>query len=107
MRCVLASTQLSNREAAGAHNSPTERPLSASNRVATPALPDRATRLGPPSLSLIPAASTQLQLSPRSLLAGAGNMERPRQTRLLIRPGSRPKPKADTSLLPASGCPAP
>ncbi|KAL6890833.1 hypothetical protein GGI43DRAFT_207986 [Trichoderma evansii] len=32
-------------------------------------------------------------------------MERPRQTRLLIRrSGTHPKPKADTSLLPASGC---
>lgn len=32
-----------------------------------------------------PSTWTQLQLSPRSLLAGAGNMDRPRQTRLLIR----------------------
>jgi hypothetical protein len=79
-------------------------PATASRRL----LPDRATPSGPsqsPSLCLIPAASTQLQLSPRSLLAGAGNMERPTPDASLdsaLR--HRPKPKADTSLLPASGC---
>lgn len=84
MRCVLVPP-IEGPEA------PTFRPQLAHFQPATASrrlLPDRATPSGPsqsPSLCLIPAASTQLQLSPRSLLAGAGNMERPRQTRLLIR----------------------
>ncbi|KAL7895047.1 hypothetical protein HDV64DRAFT_102968 [Trichoderma sp. TUCIM 5745] len=85
MRCILAWGQppIESPEAPTFRPQLTHfQPATASRRLRCPIV---RPRLGPPSLCLIPAASTQLQLSPRSLLAGAGNMERPRQTRLLIR----------------------
>lgn len=107
MRCVLAQGQLSNRRPGGTHISPTARPLSASNSVATPAarscdpvwaLPESQPLPDPSSFDAAPAQPKKLAC--RCGKYGAATPDASLDSALR----HRPKPKADTSLLPASGC---